>query len=88
MYTVSLATVVGVLVSYGLIFLVGFLLMSMFTAGDPVLNPDSFFYLYENMALSHPAVLTLSSFAFYWLFGTALSLHKYLVASSMLQWYF
>lgn len=46
MFTIIAFTILVTITSYGLIFLLGFLLMNFFTDGNPVTDPSSFFYLY------------------------------------------
>jgi len=62
--------------------------MNFFTDGNPIIDSKSFFYLYEKIYLSHPAVLIFFFFGVYWLFGTLNSWHKYVIGSAVLQWYF
>jgi hypothetical protein len=88
MYTVVAFTICLALAAYGLIFLMGFLLMNFFTDGEPSFNSSSFFYLYEKVSLSNPGALTVFFFGTLWMFGTLISWHKYLIGSSVLQWYF
>ena len=88
MYTVVILTVLVALLGYCFLFLTALLLTNFFTAGDAVSSSDSFFYLYNSIELSNPAVLVLFFIGVYWFFATLLSWHKYLIASSMLQWYF
>jgi hypothetical protein len=88
MFTIIAFTILLTLTAYCVLFLIGFLLMNFYTDGDPLLDSSSFFYLYQRVYLSHPVVLTLFFFGIYWLFGTLISWHKYLVGSSVLQWYF
>jgi hypothetical protein len=88
MYTIILFTILVVIGAYSLLFLIGFLVMNFYTDGDPVIDSSSFFYLYQKVYLSHPVVLIVFFFGVYWLFGTLISWHKYLVGSSVLQWYF
>lgn len=88
MFTMMLFSCLIAIVAYGFMFLAAFLLMNIFTDGDAVINSDSFFYLYEKVYLSHPALLAFIFFGIYWLFGTLISWHKFLVSSSVCQWYF
>lgn len=88
MYTVIAFTILLSLTAYGLIFLIGFLLMNFYTDGNPVTNSNSFFYLYEKVNLSNPGALVFYFFGVIWLFGTLISWHKYLIGSSVMQWYF
>lgn len=88
MYTISVFTIFVALGSYGLIFAMGFLLMNFYTDGDPSTSSSSFFYLYQNVNLSNPGALALFFFGAIWMFSTLISWHRYLVGSSVLQWYF
>lgn len=88
MFTIIMFTILIALLAYGLLFLIAFLLMNFYTAGESSTNANSFFYLYEKIQLSNPASLTLFFFGIYWIFGTLISWHKYLIGSSVLQWYF
>jgi hypothetical protein len=88
MYTMVIFTVLIAILAYCLLFLMAFLVLNFFTGGDPSTSVDSFFYLYNDIHLSNPAVLVLFFIGVYWLFATMISWHKHFVASSMLQWYF
>jgi hypothetical protein len=84
----SAFTILVTIIAYGFIFLIGFLLMNFYTDGNPILDSSSFFYLYERVNLANPGVLALYFFGICWLFGALFSWHKYLIGSSVLQWYF
>lgn len=88
MYTISAFTIFVSLAAYGLIFAMGFLLMNFYTDGEPSTSTTSFFYLYDKVNLSNPGALALFFFGTIWMFGTLISWHRYLVGSSVLQWYF
>lgn len=88
MFTIIITTILLAITAYGFLFLLGLLLMNFFTDGNPFVDSSSFFYLYERVYLSHPAVLVLFFFGTFWLLGTFISWHKYLIGSSVLQWYF
>lgn len=87
-YTVIILSLAAVLVEYGLVFALAFLLLNFLTGGTSTTSDSSFFYLYEHVSLSHPAVLVLFFVGVYWLFVTFGAWHQYLIASSVIQWYF
>jgi len=88
MFTIILLTFVLAILTYGALFILTFLVMTMFTAGSYTIDPSSFFYLYNNKQFSHPALLTFFFIGIYWIFGTLVSWHKYLIGSSVCLWYF
>lgn len=88
MFTVVVFTTILALFTFGIILVFALLLMNMFTAGTKYFDATSFFYLYTDVSLSHPAVLVLFFFDIYWFLGTLVSWHRYMIGSSVLQWYF
>jgi hypothetical protein len=88
MFTVVVFTTILALSTFGIIFIFALLLMNMFTAGTKQYDSTSFFYLYTDVDLSHPAFLVLFFFDIYWFLGTLISWHRYMIGSSVLQWYF
>lgn len=88
MFTVMLLTCVVTILTYGTLFLIAFLVMTMFTAGSQTIDSSSFFYIYTTKQFTHPVVLALLFIGIYWIFGTLISWHKYLISSSICQWYF
>ena len=88
MYTVVILTVLITLLACCLLNVIGLLVMNFYTGGESERSEDSFFYFYNSLHLSHPAVLLLFFIGVYWLFSTLISWHKYFISSSMLQWYF
>jgi hypothetical protein len=88
MFTIVVFTTILTLFTFGIILVFALLLMNMFTAGTKYVDATSFFYLYTDISLSHPGVLVLFFFDIYWFFGTLVSWHRYMIGSSVLQWYF
>jgi hypothetical protein len=76
------------LATYGLVFLIAFLLLNFLTDGTTATTNNSFFYVYQKVYLANPAVLTLFFVGVYWLFATCGSWQQYVLASSVVQWYF
>lgn len=66
----------------------GYMLITMYTSGTPSASPSSFFYLYQGVYLSHPALLTFYFFGVYWFFATLVSWHRYFLGSNICIWYF
>jgi hypothetical protein len=80
--------ILSTILLYGLIFLLGFLLLNFGTDGTVATSSNSFFYLYESVNLIHPAALIFFYIGVYWLIGVIGSFQQYIIASSMIQWYF
>jgi hypothetical protein len=87
-YTMVLFSVFIALLNYGLLFLITFLLLNFLTAGTKSFSSDSFFYFYQTVNLSHPALLVVYFIGTYWLFSTLCSWHQYALATSVIQWFF
>jgi hypothetical protein len=81
-------TILLTLISYGLLFVLAFLLMNIYTDGDTTIDSSSFFYLYQRVYLSNPALLAFYFLGVYWFFATLIAWHKYFVSASMCFWYF
>ena len=87
-YTMVLFSVCLSLLNYGLLFLVTFLLLNFLTAGTKAFSSSSFFYFYETIHLSHPALLVVFFIGVYWLLATLCSWQQFAMASSVIQWFF
>ena len=88
MSTVNLFTYMAVFLTWGLTMLEIFLVINMFTSGNPSVEDGSFMFVFTKVSLSHPAVLVVHFFGIYWLFGTVISWHKYFTSNAMCLWYF
>lgn len=87
-YTMVVFSVCISMLCYGLLFLITFLLLNFLTAGTKSFSSDSFFYFYQTVHLSHPALLVFFFIGAYWLFTTLCSWQQFALASSVIQWFF
>lgn len=88
MSSVNFFTFLVIYVTWGLCMLEIFLLINMFTSGNPSIEQGSFMFVFTKVSLSHPAVLVVHFFGVYWFFGTVVSWHKYFTSNAMCLWYF
>jgi hypothetical protein len=86
--SVNLFTYLVIYFTWGLLMLEIFLVINMFTAGNPSVESGSFMFVFTKVSLSHPAVLVVHFFGIYWFFGTVISWHKYFTSNAMCLWYF
>jgi len=88
MPTVNFFSYLVIYLTWGLTMLETFLVMNMFASGEPVIEKNSFMYVFTKVSLSHPAVLVIHFFGIYWFFGTIVSWHKHFTSNAMCLWYF
>ena len=88
MSSVNFFSYLVIYLTWGLTMLEIFLVMNMFSSGDPVIEKDSFMYVFNKVSLSHTAVLVVHFFGIYWFFGTVVSWHKHFTSNAMCLWYF
>jgi hypothetical protein len=88
MSSVNFFTYFVIYLVWGLLISEVYLLMNMFSSGSTETSTTSFFYLYSNTTLSHPAFLAFHFLGVYWFFSTVVAWHKYFISSAMCLWYF